>query len=159
MIAADDGGQVAQEPDYSQADIRIVTLREAVLRRPAMYSGDYRPLDWPLVIAAWTAAEMLDYGCAPRRQAAVTLHRDGGLSASVAKARMVQPAAAQRLPIEELVRRRMWWHQLARSTTVTVDQAGKAAVEPQRTDDPGSVQADGGKPAHGRDHEAACHLA
>jgi hypothetical protein len=124
-----------QHPDYSQADIKVVTLREAVLHRPAMFFGDYRPPDWPVVIAAWTAADMLDYAVPPRRRAAVTLHGDGDLSATVAMARVVRPAAARPLPIEELVRRRMWWHQLARSTTVVVGRAGKAAVEPQRVDD------------------------
>jgi hypothetical protein len=134
-VAGDEDGHVARHPDYSQGDLKVVTLREAVLRRPAMYFGGYRPPDWPLVIAAWTAAEMLDYAVPPRRQAAVTLHRNGDLSASVAMARIVQPAAALRLPVEELVRRRMWWHQLARSTTVVAGRDGEDAAEPQHVDD------------------------
>jgi hypothetical protein len=126
---------VAQDSDYSQADIQVLTLREAVLRRPAMYFGDFRPPDWPLVIAAWTAAQMLDYAVPPRRRATLTLHRNGDLSATIARARIVQPTAAQRLSIEELLRRRMWWHQLTQSTTVVAGQDGKDAAEPQCVDD------------------------
>jgi hypothetical protein len=126
---------VARYPDYSQADIKVVTLREAVLRRPSMYFGDYRPPDWPLVIAAWTAAEMLDYAVLPQRQAAVTLHRNGDLSGSVARARIERPATAQRLPIEQLIRRRMWWHELTRSTTIAVGPDGTDAAAPEHVDD------------------------
>jgi len=48
-------------PAYSTADLTILTLREAVLCRPTMYFGDYAASDWPLVIAAWTATELLDH--------------------------------------------------------------------------------------------------
>jgi hypothetical protein len=121
--------------DYSPADITVVTLREAVLRRPAMYFGDYRPSDWPLVIAAWTAAELLDYQTRPARQVILTLHRGGDLSATAAGARVPCSATGRRWPIGDLVRRRMWWHQLCRSTTVTITRNGTDPGEPQHVGD------------------------
>jgi len=121
--------------DYSRTDIQVMTLREAVSRRPGMYFGEYQQPDWPLVMAAWTAHEMLDYLVPPRRQATVTLHGNGDLSASVARARIERPATAQQLPIDHIIRRRMWWHELARSTTIAVGQAGTDTAEPEHVDD------------------------
>jgi hypothetical protein len=132
-----DNGHVAQysDSDYSAASLKVLTLREAVLRRPAMYFGSYPASDRPLVIAAWTATTLLDYAVGPDPQVDVTLHRGGGLSAEVVGARLTWPAAARLRPIDEMVRQRMWWHQLARSTTVTVHQNGNQPSTPQRTDD------------------------
>jgi hypothetical protein len=124
---------VAQRPEYSPTDITVLTLREVVARRPAMYFGDYPPSDWPLVIAAWTAHTVLDYVVGPHPRVDVTLHRFGDLSAAVAGARLTWPATATLRPLDELVRRRMWWHQLARATAVTVRQGGNHPSTPKKT--------------------------
>ncbi|WP_433087490.1 hypothetical protein ACQP1P_16195 [Dactylosporangium sp. CA-052675] len=111
-------------PNYSAADLEIVTLREAVARRPAMYFGDYAAEDWPLVIAAWTATDLLDYVVTPRPRAMVTLHRDGDVSAAVSGARLTWPVAARPRSADDVIRRRMWWHQLGSSMAVTVLRNG-----------------------------------
>jgi hypothetical protein len=54
----------------------------------------------------------------------VTLHQDGDLSAAVTGARVVWPVTARHAPVEELIRRRMWWHQLTQSTVVVVRRNG-----------------------------------
>lgn len=106
--------------NYSAADLEIVTLREAVARRPAMYFGDYTAEDWPLVIAAWTATDLLDYVVTPRSHAMITLHRNGDLSAAAPGARLTCRVTAQPRSADDVIRRRMWWHQLCSSMAVTV---------------------------------------
>jgi hypothetical protein len=118
-----------EERDYSAARLDALTLREVVARHPAMYFGDYPSADWPLVIAAWTAFDLLAYRIGPQRSVELILHRDGDLSATVVKARVARSATARPAPVEELVQRRMWWRQLCRSTTVTVRRGcGPAGV-------------------------------
>lgn len=111
-------------PDYTAADLKFVTFREAVARRPAMYFGGYAAEDWPLVIAAWTATDLLDYVATPEPVAMVTLHRDGGLSAAVSGARLTWPLTAKPPSVEDMIRRRMWWRQLGSDMTVTVLRTG-----------------------------------
>jgi hypothetical protein len=48
-----------------------------------MYFGDYVPGQWPLVLAALTAHDLLDYADGPAPHVEVTLHRHGDLSAAV----------------------------------------------------------------------------
>ncbi len=120
----DDNWGVTDPPDYSTASLKILTLREAVMRRPTMYFGDYAASDWPLVIAAWTATELLDYAVGPEPHVDVTLHRDGDLSAAVVGARVTRPRSTKPVSVDELVRRRMWWHHLGRSIAVDVHRNG-----------------------------------
>lgn len=126
-IAADEDAVVRHHdvivdrfPDYTAADLKSVTLREAVARRPAMYFGGYAAEDWPLVIAAWTVTDLLDYVATTEPVAMVTLHRDGELSAAVSGARLTWPVTAKPSSAEDLIRRRMWWRQLGSDMTVTV---------------------------------------
>lgn len=127
-------GRVSQYPDYSQLHLTALTLREAVVRRPAMYFGTYPTADWPLVIAVWTATDLLHYAVGPEPQVGVTLHDGGDLSAEVLGARVEWPATAKPHPVEELVRHRMWWRHLTRSTTVSVRQGARPPAAPQRID-------------------------
>jgi hypothetical protein len=113
-----------EDHDYSAARLEVLTLREAVARHPAMYFGDHPTADWPLVVAAWTAFDLLDYGVGSQRSVELILHRDGALSAAVAKGRVARSVTARPAPVDELVRRRMWWHRLGRSTEVTVLRDG-----------------------------------
>jgi hypothetical protein len=110
--------------EYSAADLTLVTLREAVARRPAMYFGDYPAADWPLVIAAWTAIDLLDYVATPEPRAMVTLHRGGDISAAVSGARLTWPVTAIPRSAEDLIRRRMWWRQLGSGMAVAVLRNG-----------------------------------
>ncbi|MEV6967401.1 hypothetical protein AB0M47_20085 [Hamadaea sp. NPDC051192] len=126
---------MTQRPDYSSASLRIVTPREAVCSRPAMYFGDSPPADWPLIFCAWTVHELLDYATEPAKQVDLGLHHGGALTAEVHRARLAWPAAAKAAAIEEIVQRRMWWTLLCRTSTVTVDQAGRPPGSPQRVGD------------------------
>lgn len=90
-----------------------------------MYFGDYSAEDWPLVIAAWTAAGLLEYVAAPKPRVMVTLHRDGDLSAAVTGGRLSWPVVAKPRPVEDLIRERMWWRQLSSSMTVVVLRNGR----------------------------------
>lgn len=51
---------MAERRDYSAADITVVSLRKAVLRRPKMYSDSLAAADRPLAILAWTVLDLLD---------------------------------------------------------------------------------------------------
>ena len=106
-------------PRFSAVDLTIVTLPEAVAHRPAVYFGDLAAADRPLVIAAWTAAELLDCVVTPEPHTTVTLHRDGDVSAAVSGARLTWPVTAYPRSADEVILRRMWWHQLGSATTVT----------------------------------------
>ncbi|HEV7711331.1 MAG TPA: hypothetical protein VGP16_24290 [Asanoa sp.] len=95
-----------------------------------MYFGDLAAPDWPLVIVAWTAVELLDYGAASASHVDVTLHRGGSFSAAVAQARVARPTTARAMAVDDLMRGRMWWHDLCQSTTVDVRRDGLVAGEP-----------------------------
>jgi hypothetical protein len=127
--SGDDGG-VTQRPDYPIGTIKALSLRELVQRRPAMFFGEYGAVDWALVIAAWTASELLDYAVGPQPSVEVTLHQNGDLSAGVTGARLTGPATAHAAAVEEVIRHRMWWHQLARTTTVVVQRDGAPVGRP-----------------------------
>jgi hypothetical protein len=77
-----------------------------------------------LVIAAWTATELLDYAVGSEPHVDVTLHRDGDLSAAVVGARVTRPRSTKPVSVDELIRRRMWWHHLGRSIAVDVHRDG-----------------------------------
>ncbi|HTJ37442.1 MAG TPA: hypothetical protein VL738_29795 [Dactylosporangium sp.] len=84
---------------------------------PGMYFGAFPAADWPLVIAAWTAADLLRLaGDEPRVD--LVLHRGGALSATVRGARVTAPAADPQRPLADVIRAGMWYTELARSTTV-----------------------------------------
>jgi hypothetical protein len=89
-----------------------------------MIFGDYSAEDWPLVVTAWTAIDLLEYVTTPEPRAMVTLHRDGDVSATVTGARLSWPVSAKPRPVEDLIRERMWWRQLSSSMTVTVLRNG-----------------------------------
>jgi hypothetical protein len=97
-----------------------------------MYFGDIDVADWPLSFAAWAANDLLGYAVGSVRHVTLTLHHHGGLSAVVDKARVIWPATRALRPVDELIRRRMWWLQLTLSATVTVQRDGKEPGEPQR---------------------------
>ena len=96
-------------------DPEIVTLREAVQARPAMWFGDHPTADWPVVIALWTARTLFEYTTGDLAKVELTLHGDGALSATC--------HGTDRFPPEEEIRRRMWWMELARSTAITLTGA------------------------------------
>jgi hypothetical protein len=85
----------------------------AVKANPGLYFGAYPAEDRPLVIAAWTAADLLrlapDAPCVD-----VTLHRGGALSATVHGATV----AAGTRPVADVIRSGMWYTELSRATTV-----------------------------------------
>jgi hypothetical protein len=91
----------------------------AVRANPGLYFGAFPASDWPLVLAAWTAADLLRLVPTPAACVAVTLHRGGALSATVGGAAVIAPPSDPR-PASELVRARMWYAELARATTVRV---------------------------------------
>lgn len=126
---------MTESRDYSTGNLHVLGLRGVVLRRPQMYFGDYAAAEWPLVIAAWTAHELLDYAVGPEPRVDVTLHQDGDLSAAVTGARVAWPAAAPSASVDELIRRRMWWHHLAQSTEVVVRRKGTPAGPADIVDD------------------------
>lgn len=89
-----------------------------------MYFGSCPAEDWPLVIAALMSIDILDYAIAPEPRATVTLHRDGDVSVAVTDARLRRPVSAKPWPVEDLIRRRMWWLQLGSAMTVAVLRDG-----------------------------------
>ncbi|MFG2041054.1 hypothetical protein [Dactylosporangium sp. NPDC048998] len=94
-------------------------MSDSVKAHPGMYFGAYPAADWPLVIAAWTAADLLRLAKeAPRVE--LTLHRGGALSASVRGARVTAPAAGDAQPVGDIIRTGMWYTELSRSTVVDV---------------------------------------
>lgn len=107
-------------------------MRQSVLRRPAMYFGNSDAADWPLSFAAWAAIDLLGYAVGPVRHVTLTLHHHGGLSAVVNSARVIWPATSTPRPVDDLIRRRMWWLRLTLSAKVTVQRDGKPPGEPQR---------------------------
>ncbi|MEV6925282.1 hypothetical protein AB0M46_12375 [Dactylosporangium sp. NPDC051485] len=83
---------------------------------PGMYFGAYPAADWPLVIAAWTAADLLRLAGDGARVELV-LHRGGALSASVRGASVTAPLGEEK-PIEDVIRSGMWYTELSRATAV-----------------------------------------
>ncbi|MEV0272289.1 hypothetical protein AB0H43_26230 [Hamadaea sp. NPDC050747] len=126
---------MAQRPDYSNTTLCVVTLREAVCARPAMYFGDWPAADWPLVMCAWTVHELLAYSAEAPKRVDVTLGIDGVLAAAVDQARLTWPTRAKKTTVEEIVGRRMWWAQLGHSNTVTIQQAGRTPGPPKQVGD------------------------
>ncbi|GAA3453151.1 hypothetical protein [Dactylosporangium matsuzakiense] len=85
----------------------------SVKANPGLYFGAYPAADWPLVIAAWTAADLLRL--APSTPTVdVTLHHNGALSATVRGATV--PAAPR--PVADIIRSGMWYTELSRTTTI-----------------------------------------
>jgi hypothetical protein len=88
-----------------------------------MYFGAYPAADWPLVIAAWTAADLLRLAeRAPHVE--LTLHAAGGLTAFVRGATVKVPIGEPRRPVGDVIRAGMWYTELARTTVVDVGAAG-----------------------------------
>jgi hypothetical protein len=82
-----------------------------------MYFGAFPAGDWPLVVAAWTAADLLRLAeDAPSVE--LVLHRGGALSASVRGARVSAPAAGPARRVADLIKAGMWYSELARTTAV-----------------------------------------
>jgi hypothetical protein len=90
---------------------------DAVKAHPGMYFGAFPASDWPLVVAAWTSADLLRLAAEPG-SVALVLHRDGALSASVHGARVSAPAAGIPGPVTDLIRAGMWYTELTRTTVV-----------------------------------------
>ncbi|MEV8515326.1 hypothetical protein [Dactylosporangium sp. NPDC051484] len=107
---------------------RVRSVSDSVKAHPGMYFGAYPAADWPLVIAAWTAADLLRLAeRTPRVE--LTLHGGGDLSASVRGGRVTAPAADDARPVGDIIRAGMWYTELSRSTVVDVAPPG----EPQRS--------------------------
>lgn len=96
---------------------RVRSTPDAVKAHPGMYFGAYPAADWPLVIAAWTAADLLRLA-GDEPWVGVTLHAGGDLSATVRGARFTAPAADAGRPLGELIRAGMWYMALARAAVV-----------------------------------------
>jgi hypothetical protein len=92
-------------------------VSDAVKAHPGMYFGAYPAADWPLVIAAWTVADLLRL-TEGEAHVRLVLHRDGALSAAVRGARVTAPAVGDPRPVGDLVRSAMWYVELARTTAV-----------------------------------------
>ncbi|WP_433796491.1 hypothetical protein [Actinoplanes sp. CA-252034] len=107
---------------YSTVGIGSLTFRETVARHPAMFFGSHPAGEWPLLIAALTAVDLLEYVATPEPRAMVTLHRDGDVSAAVTGAWHSWPVSAEPRPVEDVIRQRMWWHELGSSLTVVVSR-------------------------------------
>ncbi|MEU7867434.1 hypothetical protein [Dactylosporangium sp. NPDC049140] len=96
---------------------RVRSATGAVKANPGLYFGSFPAVDWPLIIAAWTAADLLRL--APGTPAVdVTLHRGGALTATVRGATVEAPPAAGRRPVADIIRAKMWYTELSRATTV-----------------------------------------
>ncbi|WP_432971729.1 hypothetical protein [Dactylosporangium sp. CA-233914] len=91
----------------------------SVKANPGLYFGAYPAADWPLIIAAWTAADLLRLAPAAPH-VAVTLHRDGSLSATVCGATVTAPSSGDQRPLPDIIRAGMWYTELSRATTVTI---------------------------------------
>jgi hypothetical protein len=115
---------MTERPDYTAADLTVVTLREAVLRRPGMYFGSFAATDWPLVILAWTVLDLLELAPADSPRIQVTVRSNGRFDASVRRGSLVCPARAQ--TAADAVRLRQWWTQLCRDVTITIGGPGQA---------------------------------
>ncbi|WP_433203453.1 hypothetical protein ACQP00_34155 [Dactylosporangium sp. CS-047395] len=84
---------------------------------PGLYFGAFPSSDWPLVIAAWTAADLLRL--APDTASVdLVLHRGGALSATVHGATVTAPPHADLRPVADIIRAGMWYTELSRNTTV-----------------------------------------
>ncbi|WP_432824877.1 hypothetical protein [Dactylosporangium sp. CA-092794] len=96
---------------------RVRSVSASVKANPGMYFGAYPASDWPFVIAAWTAADLLRLApYAPSVE--LTLHCGGGLSAAVSGARVTAPAMPSPRPLADVIRSGMWYTELSRATTV-----------------------------------------
>ncbi|MFI5910011.1 hypothetical protein [Dactylosporangium sp. NPDC051541] len=85
----------------------------SVKANPGLYFGAYPAEDWPLVIAAWTAADLLRL--APKTPAVdLTLHHNGALSATVRGAEV----RADPRPVADVIRSGMWYTDLSKATTI-----------------------------------------
>ncbi|WP_433075448.1 hypothetical protein ACQP1P_29235 [Dactylosporangium sp. CA-052675] len=92
-------------------------MSSAVKANPGLYFGAFPAADWPLVIAAWTAADLLRL--APAAPVVdVILHRGGPLSATVRGATVAAPPHEARRPVADIIRSGLWYTELSRSTTV-----------------------------------------
>ncbi|MGI5242379.1 hypothetical protein [Dactylosporangium sp. CA-139066] len=84
---------------------------------PGMYFGAFPAADRPLIVAAWTAADLLRLAeDAPRVD--LVLHRGGALSASVRGARVSAPATGPARSVAELIKAGMWYTELAPATAI-----------------------------------------
>jgi hypothetical protein len=105
--------------DYALPRLRTRTrsVIDAVKAHPGMYFGAFPAGDWPLVVAAWTAADLLRLAeDAPSVE--LVLHRGGALSASVRGARVSAPAAGPARDVTDLIRAGMWYTELACTTAI-----------------------------------------
>ncbi|MER7007058.1 hypothetical protein ABT297_29025 [Dactylosporangium sp. NPDC000555] len=109
---------------------RVRSVSDSVKAHPGMYFGAFPAADWPLVIAAWTATDLLRLAEQTSR-VELTLHTGGGLSASVRGARVTAPISGDGRPVGDIIRAGMWYTELSRSTVVDVAPPG----EPQLTGD------------------------
>jgi hypothetical protein len=92
-------------------------VADSVKAHPGMYFGAYPASDWGLVIAAWTAADLLRLAVdAPSVE--VRLRADGGLTAMVRGARVTAPVEHPARSAREIIRGGMWYTELAKSTVV-----------------------------------------
>jgi hypothetical protein len=115
---------MSEQPDYTAVSLTAVTLREAVSRRPGMYFGAFEPVDWPLVIMAWTILDLVDLAPAQDSHAAVRMLPDGVFDVSVQHGTLPCPARAS--TAADALRLRQWWTQLCRDVTITVGRRGPA---------------------------------
>jgi hypothetical protein len=100
----------------------------AVKANPGLYFGAFPASDWPLVIASWTAGDLLRLAPHAAR-VDLTLHHTGALSATVRDATVSAPPSAGPRPVADIVRAGMWHVELSRSTTVHVT-ADRVVPEP-----------------------------
>lgn len=93
-----------------------------------MYFGAYPACDWGLIIAAWTAADLLRLAAdAPAVE--LLLRADGGLSATVRGATVTAPVENPGRSVGEIVRGAMWYTELAKSTVVNAGPEGEPEHE------------------------------
>lgn len=103
-------------------------MSDAVKANPGLYFGSYPAEDWPLIVAAWTAADLLRL--APSAPSVALVLREGGtLSATVRGAVVTSPSPSPS-SVAEVIKSGMWYSELSRETVVTTSCGPDAAAVP-----------------------------
>lgn len=98
---------------YTSADLTVLDLRTAILKRPGIYFGEHPIGEWPLAMLAMT----LDVPGAQRRDMAITgrkvsVHRDGTYEVVIEIDRFEWVRSDATPKAIDNLRARSWWREL-----------------------------------------------